>query len=55
MLIAINKMYFHNDCPFFVKIISRSGNVWVVLCIQHICNTATNKSLISELFKLSKR
>lgn len=28
---------------------------WVVLSIQHICNTATNKSLISGLFSFSKR
>ena len=28
---------------------------WVVLRIKHICNTVSNKSLISGLFKISKR
>lgn len=27
---------------------------WVVLRIKHICNTVSNKSLISGLFKISK-
>ena len=26
MLIAISKMYFHNDCPFFVNIITTVGS-----------------------------
>lgn len=55
MLIVISKMYFHNDCLFFAKIVSSSGNVLVVLRIKHICNTAHHKSLISGLFHLSKR
>lgn len=32
----------------------RTGNVWVVNRIQHICNTAIHKSPIYGLFKISK-
>ena len=32
-----------------------SGNVWVVLRIQQICNTTRHKSPIYGLFALSKR
>ena len=28
-------MYFHNDCPFFVNVMSGSENVWAVQRIQH--------------------
>lgn len=31
------------------------GTLWAVHSIQHVCNTATNKSPISGLFKISKR
>ena len=55
MLIAISKMYFQSNNPFFVKVMSSFGNMRTVLCIQHICNTTIHKSLISGLFKLSKR
>lgn len=47
-------MYFHSISPFFVKVMSSSGNVWAVNCIQHICNNANHKSPIYGLFRLSK-
>lgn len=34
---------------------SSSGKVWVVLRIQHICNTTNHKYFISGLFSFSKR
>lgn len=42
-------MYFHSISPFFVKVMSSSGNVWAVNRIQHICNTAIHKSHIYGL------
>ncbi|HCH82981.1 MAG TPA: hypothetical protein DE316_07860, partial [Eubacterium sp.] len=38
----------------FNKVMSSSGNLWVVLRIQQICNTSRHKSPIYGLFKLSK-
>lgn len=46
---------FHNDSPFFNKVMSSYGNVWVVLRIQKICNTTRHKSPIYGLFMLYKR
>lgn len=34
---------------------SSSGNMWVVLCIQQICNTTRHKSPIYGLFRIHKR
>ena len=55
VLVVVSKVFFHNDSPFFNKVMSSSGNVWVVLRIQQICNTTRHKSPIYGLFTLSKR
>lgn len=55
VLVIVSKMYFHSSSPFFVKVMSSSGNVWVVLRIQQICNTTRHKSPIYGLFRLYKR
>ena len=50
ILVIVSKMYFHSISPFFVKVMSSSGNVWVANRIQHICNTVIHKFPIYGLF-----
>ena len=55
VLVGVSKVFFHNDSPFFDRVMSSSRNVWVVLRIQQICNTTRHKSPIYGFFKLQKR
>ncbi len=55
VLVVISKVFFHNESLFFNKVMSSSGNVWIVLRIQQICNTTRHKSPIYGLFTLYKR
>lgn len=48
-------MYLYNDCLCFIKIMGSLGNVWAIYRVKHVCNIDTYKSLISGLFKISKR
>lgn len=55
VLVGVSKVFFHNDSPFFDRVMSSSRNVWAVLRIQQICNTTRLKFPIYGLFRISKR